>query len=62
MIDPEAHGIISNVLDRFLADDDLDTVTNAIVGALAFGGFAIVAVEADVVRRVLSEMAKKDGR
>ena len=62
MIDPEVYRIISGVIDKFVSDDDLDPATNAVVGALALSGFAIVAVDADVVRRVLSEMPKQDGR
>ena len=60
MIDPKVHGIISDAVFSLIGDaDSANDAANAVIGALAVNGFAIVEVDADVVRRVLAEMSKK---
>lgn len=58
MTDPKAHEIIAGVIGDSLGEQP-EVMANAVVGALAVGGFAIVEVDAAVVRRVLAEMSKE---
>lgn len=60
MTDPNAYEIIFDALARFVEGDDQEPAAHAVIGALAVGGFAIVAVDPGVARRVLSEMAKTE--
>lgn len=55
----KVHEVISEAVDCFVADYDCDIAANAIIGALAKNGYAIVQVDPEVVRRVLAEMYKK---
>lgn len=59
MTDPKVHEIIADAVAGYYGDGSEDIVANAVVGALATSGFAIVRVDADVVRSVLAEMSKK---
>ena len=63
MIDPKVQKIIADAVANYTNEDyfgeQADAVANAIVGALAIGGFAIVAVDAGTMQRVIAEMSKK---
>jgi hypothetical protein len=63
MTDPKVHEIIVAAVTSFAGDDygedTIAHIAHAVVGALATSGFAIVQVDADVVRRVLAEMSKE---
>lgn len=54
----KVHQIISETVDCFVADYDCDIAANAIIGALATNGYAIVQVDPEVVRHVLAEIYK----
>ena len=57
MIDSEVHEIIYEAVDGYVTENEV-TLVNAIIGAVATSGFAIVKVDAEVMRRVLAEMYK----
>ncbi|MEQ1706875.1 MAG: hypothetical protein ABL864_00915 [Terricaulis sp.] len=63
MTDPEVHEIIVGAVTTWAGqdydEDSISHIAHAVVGALATSGYAIVRVDADVVRRVLVEMAKE---
>lgn len=59
MTDPEVRDIIADALEPFAGDYSSFDLANVVVGALANGGYAIVQVDADVLRRVFVEMAKE---
>lgn len=62
MTDPKVLDVIHEAISEF---DDASCVASslapAIIGALSVAGFAIVQVDPDTVRRVVSEMYKKVG-
>lgn len=58
MIDPIAHDIITSAVGACGSNVDDETIADAIIGALATAGFAIVAVDAQVLNRVVAEMHK----
>ena len=58
MIDPKARDIISSAVGACGSDIDDETIADAIIGALATAGFAIVPVDAQVLSRVVAEMHK----
>jgi len=59
MTEIKVHEIIADAVECFVAEYDADTAANAIIGALAKHGYAIVRFDSEIVRRVLAEMYKK---
>lgn len=62
MTDPEVHEAIEETISCFpgiKGDFDSASLAHAVIGALATRGFAVVHVEPEVVRRVLSELSRE---